>query len=72
MRAGTHHHTGNVFLEQIALLDQGIGRVIAERTDIPAGVVNVVPAADHFVGEELTLSPKDRSAPLLADAELFS
>jgi aldehyde dehydrogenase (NAD+) len=35
-----------------------LGRVIAERTDIPAGVVNVVPASDHFVGEELTLSPK--------------
>src|SRR5689334_17270214 len=35
-----------------------LGRLIAERTDIPAGVVNVVPASDHFVGEELTLSPK--------------
>ena len=35
-----------------------IGRLIAERTDIPAGVVNVVPASDHLVGEELTLSPK--------------
>jgi aldehyde dehydrogenase (NAD+) len=35
-----------------------IGRLIAEQTDIPAGVVNVVPASDHFVGEELTLSPK--------------
>jgi acyl-CoA reductase-like NAD-dependent aldehyde dehydrogenase len=32
--------------------------LIAERTDIPAGVVNVVTASDHFVGEELTLSPK--------------
>ena len=27
-----------------------LGRLIAERTDIPAGVVNVVPASDHFVG----------------------
>src|SRR3954470_22529501 len=35
-----------------------IGRLIAENTDIPAGVVNVVTASDHFVGEELTLSPK--------------
>jgi aldehyde dehydrogenase (NAD+) len=35
-----------------------IGRLIAESTDIPPGVVNVVTASDHFVGEELTLSPK--------------
>jgi aldehyde dehydrogenase (NAD+) len=35
-----------------------LGRLVAERTDIPAGVVNVVPASDHLVGEELTLSPK--------------
>ncbi|HEV7760554.1 MAG TPA: aldehyde dehydrogenase family protein [Acidimicrobiales bacterium] len=35
-----------------------IGRVIAERTDIPAGVVNVVTSSDHLVGEELTLSPQ--------------
>lgn len=35
-----------------------LGRLIAESTDIPAGVVNVVTAADHLVGEELTLSPK--------------
>ncbi|MBX7430767.1 aldehyde dehydrogenase family protein [Mycobacterium sp. Y57] len=35
-----------------------LGRLIAEKTDIPAGVVNVVPAADHLVGEELTISPK--------------
>lgn len=35
-----------------------LGRLIAEHTDIPAGVVNVVPASDHLVGEELTLSPK--------------
>jgi acyl-CoA reductase-like NAD-dependent aldehyde dehydrogenase len=35
-----------------------LGRLIAERTDFPPGVVNVVTASDHFVGEELTLSPK--------------
>ncbi|MBB2772005.1 MULTISPECIES: aldehyde dehydrogenase family protein [Mycolicibacterium] len=35
-----------------------LGRLIAEKTDFPAGVVNVVTASDHFVGEELTLSPK--------------
>jgi acyl-CoA reductase-like NAD-dependent aldehyde dehydrogenase len=35
-----------------------LGRLIAESTDIPAGVVNVVTASDPLVGEELTLSPK--------------
>jgi aldehyde dehydrogenase (NAD+) len=35
-----------------------LGRLIAERTDIPPGVVNVVTSSDHLVGEELTLSPK--------------
>ncbi|HET7073730.1 MAG TPA: aldehyde dehydrogenase family protein [Mycobacterium sp.] len=35
-----------------------LGRLIAENTDIPPGVVNVVTASDHLVGEELTLSPK--------------
>jgi acyl-CoA reductase-like NAD-dependent aldehyde dehydrogenase len=35
-----------------------LGRLIATRTDIPAGVVNVVTASDHLIGEELTLSPK--------------
>src|SRR5215471_8783411 len=34
-----------------------IGRLVAERTDIPPGVVNVVTASDHLVGEQLTLSP---------------
>jgi aldehyde dehydrogenase (NAD+) len=34
-----------------------IGRVIAEQTDIPPGVVNVVTSSDHLLGEELTLSP---------------
>jgi aldehyde dehydrogenase (NAD+) len=35
-----------------------LGRLIAEHTDIPAGVVNIVTAADHLVGEELTLDPR--------------
>src|ERR1700737_2035939 len=35
-----------------------LGRLIAEKTDIPPGVINIVTASDHFVGEELTLSPK--------------
>ncbi|MBL7487692.1 aldehyde dehydrogenase family protein [Frankia sp. AgB1.9] len=35
-----------------------LGRLVAERTDIPAGVLNVVTSSDHLVGEELTLSPK--------------
>ncbi len=35
-----------------------MGRLILESTDIPSGVVNVVTASDHLVGEELTLSPK--------------
>ena len=34
-----------------------LGRLIAEKTDIPPGVVNVVTSADHLVGEELTVSP---------------
>jgi aldehyde dehydrogenase (NAD+) len=35
-----------------------IGRLVADRTDMPAGVLNVVTSPDHLVGEELTLSPK--------------
>ncbi|HET6950378.1 MAG TPA: aldehyde dehydrogenase family protein [Acidimicrobiales bacterium] len=35
-----------------------LGRLVAEKTDIPAGVLNVVTSSDHLVGEELTLSPK--------------
>jgi len=34
-----------------------IGRLIAERTDIPPGVVNIVTSSDHLVGEVLTTSP---------------
>jgi aldehyde dehydrogenase (NAD+) len=35
-----------------------LGRLIAERTDVPPGVVNVVTSSDHLVGEELTLDPR--------------
>jgi aldehyde dehydrogenase (NAD+) len=35
-----------------------LGRLVLETTDIPSGVVNVVTASDHLIGEELTLSPK--------------
>ena len=34
-----------------------IGRLIAEKTDIPAGVVNIVQSSDHLVGEVLSTSP---------------
>ena len=35
-----------------------LGRLILEKTDTPAGVVNVVTGADHALGEQLTLSPE--------------
>jgi aldehyde dehydrogenase (NAD+) len=35
-----------------------LGRLIAEQTDIPPGVVNVVTSSDHLVGEELVLDPR--------------
>jgi aldehyde dehydrogenase (NAD+) len=35
-----------------------LGRLVAEHTDIPAGVLNVIPSADHLVGEVLTLDPR--------------
>jgi aldehyde dehydrogenase (NAD+) len=35
-----------------------LGRIIAEKTDIPAGVVNIVPSSDHLVGEALVLDPR--------------
>ena len=35
-----------------------VGRMVAEQTDIPPGVLNVVTSSDHLVGEELTLSPE--------------
>ena len=36
----------------------GVGRVIAEETDIPPGVVNVVTASDHGVGAQLSADPR--------------
>ncbi|CAN5691110.1 aldehyde dehydrogenase family protein [soil metagenome] len=35
-----------------------LGRLVAEKTDIPAGVLNVVASSDHLVGEELTRDPR--------------
>jgi aldehyde dehydrogenase (NAD+) len=35
-----------------------LGRIIAERTDIPAGVVNVLASSDHLVGEMLSSDPR--------------
>ena len=37
-----------------------LGRLVAEKTDIPAGVFNVVTSSDHLVGEELTSQPRRR------------
>ena len=34
-----------------------IGRLIADQTDIPPGVVNIVTSSDHLVGEVLSTSP---------------
>jgi aldehyde dehydrogenase (NAD+) len=34
-----------------------LGRLVAEKTDIPAGVLNIVTSSDHLIGEELTTSP---------------
>jgi aldehyde dehydrogenase (NAD+) len=34
-----------------------LGRLIAEKTDIPPGVVNIVVGSDHLVGEVLSTSP---------------
>jgi aldehyde dehydrogenase (NAD+) len=35
-----------------------LGRVIAEKTDFPPGVFNVITSSDHMVGEELVLDPR--------------
>ncbi len=35
-----------------------LGRLVAEQTDIPAGVVNVVTASDHLVAEDLLIDPR--------------
>ncbi len=34
-----------------------IGRLIAEKTDIPAGVVNIVSSSNHLLGEVISTSP---------------
>ena len=34
------------------------GRLVAERTDIPPGVVNVITSADHEIGEHLVADPR--------------
>lgn len=34
------------------------GRIIAEQTDIPAGVVNIVPASDNNVAQQLLTDPR--------------
>ncbi len=35
-----------------------VGRLVAEKTDIPAGVVNVVASSDHLLGEMLATDPR--------------
>jgi aldehyde dehydrogenase (NAD+) len=35
-----------------------LGRLIAEKTDIPPGVVNIVTSSDNLIGEALTVSPE--------------
>src|SRR6185369_3121147 len=35
-----------------------LGRIVAEETDIPAGVLNVVTSADHGVGQQLSSDPR--------------
>ena len=35
-----------------------LGRLIAEETDIPAGVVNIVPSSDHAIGALITADPR--------------
>jgi aldehyde dehydrogenase (NAD+) len=34
------------------------GRLVSERTDIPAGVVNVITSSDHTIGEQLVSDPR--------------
>ena len=41
-----------------------LGRLVAEHTDIPAGVVNVVASSDHGVGEILATRPARRPRDL--------
>lgn len=54
--------TGNTVVVKAASLDPlnalRIGRLIAERTDIPAGVVNIVAAKDRTVAQQLMEDPR--------------
>ena len=48
----------------VSVLAQGeegaahVGRLIAEKTEIPAGVVNIVASSDHALGEMLAADPR--------------
>jgi aldehyde dehydrogenase (NAD+) len=35
-----------------------LGRIAAEHTDLPPGVLNILPSADHFVGEVVASDPR--------------
>lgn len=35
-----------------------VGRIVAEETDIPPGVLNIVTSSDHSVGEQLATDPR--------------
>lgn len=35
-----------------------VGRIVAEKTDIPAGVVNIVTSSDHLLGAQLAEDPR--------------
>ena len=35
-----------------------LGKIIAEKTDIPAGVINIVGSSDHLLGEILSSDPR--------------
>jgi aldehyde dehydrogenase (NAD+) len=35
-----------------------LGRIVAEKTDLPAGVLNIVASADHLLGEILSSDPR--------------
>ena len=35
-----------------------LGKIAAEKTDLPAGVLNIVPSSEHSVGEVLTTDPR--------------
>lgn len=35
-----------------------LGKIVTEKTDLPPGVLNIVPSSDHLVGEVLTTDPR--------------